>query len=95
MLLHELPENSSFKTAADRDGDWTQQEYATFGLYNVADRLLSAYYAVHKDPEDETPYEPFTFLSPDQICEMVRGELAEAREEQEDEAAFYGDMGWT
>jgi hypothetical protein len=91
VLEHGLPEDGAFKTAAERDGGYTDAQMIAAETHNEIARLRASYYAVHGGKD--AVYEPHLFVDP--VIARWREENDEEQECKEDNEDFYAEMGWS
>jgi hypothetical protein len=93
VLLEFLPEESAFKTAAERDGGWTLHQLIASETHNELARLRASYHAVHGG--EEAVYEPHEFLDPS--IDRLREKAAQSEDQEFEEATheLHAELGFS
>lgn len=91
-LIDGLRDDSRYKTAAERDGEFTEQELWSMRLFNELANMHHTLQAVNADPEKWEDYEPPRFLSRTERVTYWAEKHDEADEETQAAEEFYAEM---
>lgn len=95
VLLEKLPDDSEFKTAAERGGRWPEWKQMLAEIANEAYRFRASYHAVHSTEEHDASFDPspWEFVDPVTRREQAEREQREAERSAQTEPELT-EAGW-